>query len=73
LVDGALATAFFRDIAANLVSGGPLFSADLCAPCHEPERESLLRVWQKQASTAGIPENCVAFPSRISVRVIRVL
>ena len=56
LADDALATAFFRDIAANLISRGPLFSADLSAPSSEPERESLLQIWRRQASTAGIPE-----------------
>jgi tRNA (cmo5U34)-methyltransferase len=56
LVDDALATVFFRDIAVNLTSGGSLFSVNLSAPAHNPKRESLLQIWRKQASTAGIPD-----------------
>lgn len=56
VVDDTLATAFFRDIAANLTSGGLCFSADISVPPQEPERELILQVWQRQASTAGVPE-----------------
>jgi tRNA (cmo5U34)-methyltransferase len=68
LVDGAAADGFFRDLAANLVGEAPLVSADLCAPL--AGRERLLRIWQTQAETAGVPpEGTATLRARLGVEL----
>lgn len=45
LTDAAERQAFFADIAARLVPGGLLFTADLCADMQAPSFEPLLSLW----------------------------
>ena len=55
IVDDPGASRFFSEIAANLVDGAPLFSADISLPDEAVKREAVLQVWRHQAVTAGLP------------------
>jgi tRNA (cmo5U34)-methyltransferase len=60
IVDDPGARRFFTEIAANLVVGAPSFSADISVPDGDGASEALLRIWQHQATTAGLPRDAPA-------------
>lgn len=60
VVDTIGAIRFFTEIAANLVDGAPLFSADIALPEKSSSAEMILRTWRQQAIAAGLPENAPA-------------
>lgn len=60
VVDDRQAHGFFAAIAAKLVDGAPLFSADICIPQGQGVGEALLQTWQTQAVTAGLPAQAPA-------------
>ena len=60
LVEDAAAGAFFSAIAAALVPGGPLFSADMALPPDDASHEVVLRTWEAQGLAAGVPREGLA-------------
>lgn len=60
VVDDRQALGFFAAIAAQLVDGAPLFSADICVPQGQGVGEALLQTWQTQAVAAGLPARAPA-------------
>lgn len=60
VVDDQAASRFFAAIAATLVDGAPLFSADIAMPEGKGISEALLRTWQHQAVSAGLPAHAPA-------------
>lgn len=60
LVEDAMAIEFFCSIAANLVPGGLLYSADISLPPDEASRETVLRVWETQGLAEGVPSEGLA-------------
>lgn len=62
LTDAAARQAFFEDIAARLVPGGPLFTLDLCADDDAPSFEGIMGLWLDLLKLGGVPdENLAAY------------
>ena len=55
-IDDQAALRFFSEIARNLASGAPLFSADISLPDEIERKDVLLRTWKQQAVSAGLPQ-----------------
>lgn len=66
IVDDTAARRFFSEIAANLVSGAVLFSADMTLPVEAGDREAVLRIWRQQAVTSGLPAEA---PASLTARI----
>lgn len=60
IVDDSGARRFFSEIAANLIHGSILFSADITVPDETSSADAMLRTWRRQAVTAGLPEDAPA-------------
>ena len=60
IVDDQGASRFFSEIAANLVDGAVLFSADITLPDETSSMDAMLRTWRQQAVTSGLPADAPA-------------
>lgn len=60
IVDDLGASRFFSEIAANLIDGAVLFSADITLPEEASSTEAMLRTWRQQAVTSGLPADAPA-------------
>lgn len=60
IVDDLGACRFFSGIAANLLDGAPLFSADIALPEKASSADMMLRIWKQQALAAGLPADAPA-------------
>ena len=60
IVSDSGASRFFSEIAANLIDGAVLFSADITLSEETNSRDAMLRTWQQQAVTAGLPADAPA-------------
>ncbi len=59
-IDDQAAVRFFSEIARNLASGAPLFSADISLPDEADRRDALLGTWKQQAVSSGLPQEAPA-------------